>query len=55
MKQMSTQQLNARINRFMDRKRAEMIDVVELSDRKVRRSHHQHIEVSAAPFIALAI
>lgn len=55
MKKLSTYQLTARINRFMDRKRAEMIDVPELSDRKARRSHYQHNDVSAAPYIALAI
>lgn len=55
MKKMSTHELTARINRFMDRKLSRMVDVSELSDRKVRRSHNQHIEVSAAPFIPLAI
>ncbi len=55
MKQMSTSDLSARINRFKDRKKALFMDLSELSDRKVKRSHRQHVEVSNTPFIALAI
>lgn len=55
MKKMSTSELTARINRFMDRKMAKMIDTTEVTDRKVRRSHRQYTEVSGTPFIALAI
>lgn len=55
MKKMSTSELTARINRFMDRKVSRMVDISELADRKVRHSHRQYIEVSGTPFIALAI
>jgi hypothetical protein len=55
MKQMSTSDLSARINRFKDRKKSLFMDLSELSDRKVKRSHRQQVEVSNTPFIALAI
>lgn len=55
MKQMSTSDLAARINRFKDRKKALFMDLSEVSSSKVRRSHRQQVEVSNTPFIALAI
>lgn len=55
MKQPSTNDLTARINRFKDRKKALFMDMAELSDRKVRRSPRKSLEVSSTPFIALAI
>ncbi|MBC7512212.1 hypothetical protein H7142_00950 [Candidatus Saccharibacteria bacterium] len=55
MKKMSTSELTARINRFMDRKMSTMVDVTEVMDQKVRRTHRQHIEVPGTPFIVLAI
>lgn len=55
MKQMSDNKLTARINKFIDRNRSKMFDMNELSDRKVRRTHGQHADVSDTPFIALAI
>ena len=55
MKQMSTSDLAARINRFKDRKKSLFMDLSEVSDRKVRRSSREQAEVSATPFIALAI
>ncbi|MES2875998.1 MAG: hypothetical protein V4678_00850 [Patescibacteria group bacterium] len=55
MNKMSTSDLTARINRFKDRKKSMFIDIMEFSDRKTKRSHRQHIEVSGTPFIALAI
>ena len=55
MKQMSTSDLAARINRFKDRKKSLFMDLSEVSDRKVRRSSREQAEVSVTPFIALAI
>lgn len=55
MKKMSTSELTARINRFMDRKMSRLGDESDLTDRKARRSHHQHSIVSTTPYIALAI
>jgi hypothetical protein len=52
---MSSTELTARINRFMDRKVAKTLDISSMSDRKVRRSPRRQIEVSDSPYIALAI
>lgn len=55
MKQPSTSDLAARINKFKDRKKSLFMDLSEISDRKVRRTQRQRLEVSNTPFIALAI
>ena len=55
MKKMSSDELSARINRFMDSKKAKVIDVTELSDKIGRRSQRRQIEVTTMPFIPLAI
>jgi len=54
---MSSQELTARINKFIDRKLPVLTDVSDLSDHKARRTHRQHAEVSTTPtgYIALAI
>lgn len=53
---MSSAELTARINRFMDRKLAKTLELGDLSGRnKVRRSPRRHIEVSHSPYIALTI
>lgn len=51
---MSKSDISARINKFMDSKRA-MMDLSLITEPKTRRSHRQHIDVSDTPFIALAI
>jgi len=55
MKKMSSNELTARINRFMDSKKSKRIDLSELTEGKVRHEHRRQIEVSGTPFIALAI
>jgi hypothetical protein len=55
MKNMSNNQLTARINRFMDRKLPKMVDISDFGDRKVRHSQRQQVEVSDTPYISLAI
>jgi hypothetical protein len=55
MKKMSTSELTARINRFMDSKKGKAINLADLSEGKTRRSYRRHVEVSGTPFIALAI
>lgn len=55
MKKMSTSELSARINRFMDSRKAKPIDLSEISERKVQRGYRQQIDVMHSPFIALAI
>lgn len=55
MTKMSTSDLTARINRFLDRKMPVSADVSELSEHKVRRSPRMLMDVSAAPYIQLAI
>lgn len=55
MKKMNANDLSARINKFLDAKKPRMFELSDISDRKVRRTHRQHIEVSDTPFIALAI
>lgn len=55
MKKMSTNELTARINRFMDRKLSKMGMLDDRSDRKIKRSHRQYVEVSDMPYIALAV
>jgi hypothetical protein len=55
MKKMSSHELTARINRFMDRKLPKATDLSDLSGHKPRRGHRQYIEVSDTPYIALAV
>lgn len=55
MKKMSTSELTARINRFMDRKMSRLGDTSDMTDRNARRNHHQSSVVSTTPYIALAI
>jgi len=55
MTKMSTSDLTARINRFLDRKMPLVADVSDLSDHKVRRSPRRLIDVSGAPYIQLAV
>jgi hypothetical protein len=51
---MSKSDINARISKFMDSKRA-MMDLSLINEPKSRRSHRPNIDVSSTPFIALAI
>ncbi|MGB3945266.1 MAG: hypothetical protein WBK76_00295 [Candidatus Saccharimonadales bacterium] len=55
MTKMSTSDLTARINRFLDRKMSVSGTVSGLSENKVRRSPRTLMDVSTAPYIQLAI
>lgn len=55
MKKMSSQELTARINRFMDRKLPKAADLSDLAGHEPRRGHRQYIEVADSPYIALAV
>jgi hypothetical protein len=55
MNKMSNHELTARINRFMDRKLSNSAELSDLSVIKSRRGYRQQLEVSAMPYIALAV
>lgn len=55
MNKMSTSELTARINRFLDRKMPTTIDLAELNSTRARRSQRRNVEVSTTPYITLAV
>jgi hypothetical protein len=56
MKNMTNNELSARINRFIDRKLPKMSDLSDLADHKAfGNGHRRQVEVSDTQFIALAI